>query len=44
MFGATHCVSKEWRSRRSSLTYNESNTELNEYNRELVSVTVRREF
>ena len=45
MFGATHYVSKEWSvTPQLSLTYNESNTELNEYNRELVSVTVRREF
>ncbi|MDQ5942776.1 MAG: hypothetical protein QG572_1592, partial [Pseudomonadota bacterium] len=43
--GATHYVTKEWSvTPQMNLTYNESNTELNEYNRELVSVTVRREF
>jgi len=43
--GATRYVAKDWSvTPQLSLTYNESNTELNEYNREMVSVTVRREF
>ncbi|MCK6405377.1 MAG: surface lipoprotein assembly modifier [Rhodocyclaceae bacterium] len=45
LLGATRYLNKEWSvTPQLSLTYNESNTELNEYHRELVSVTIRREF
>jgi len=45
LFGATHYMTKEWSvTPQVALTYNDSNTELNEYHRELISVTVRREF
>ena len=38
-------MTKEWSvTPQVALTYNDSNTELNEYHRELISVTVRREF
>lgn len=43
--GATRYFTKEWSvTPQLSLTFNESNTELNEYHREMFSVTVRREF
>jgi hypothetical protein len=43
--GATRYIAKEWSiTPQLSLTLNDSNTELNEYHRELFSVTVRREF
>lgn len=43
--GATHYFNKEWSvTPQLSLTLNDSNIDLNEYNRELFSVTVRREF
>lgn len=45
LLGATYYMTKDWSlTPQVSLTYNESNTELNEYNREMVSLTVRREF
>lgn len=44
-FGATYRVNREWSlSPKVSLTKNESNIELNEYHREMVSVTLRRDF
>lgn len=43
--GATRYLSKEWSvTPQLSLTLNDSNVDLNEYHRELFSVTVRREF
>lgn len=43
--GATRYFAKEWSvTPQLSLTLNDSNTDINEYHRELVSVTVRREF
>lgn len=43
--GATRYLSREWSvTPLLSLTYNDSNTELNEYHREMFSVTLRREF
>ncbi|HEX5804318.1 MAG TPA: tetratricopeptide repeat protein [Azospira sp.] len=43
--GATRYFSKEWSvTPQLSLTYNDSNVELNEYHREMFSVTLRREF
>lgn len=43
--GATHNLSKDWSvTPQLTLTRNDSNTELNEYHREMFSVTVRREF
>lgn len=45
LFGATRYYTKEWSvTPQLSLTYNDSNQELYEYNREMLSVTVRREF
>ena len=45
LFGATHYLTKDWSvTPQLSLTKNDSNVALNDYNRELVSVTVRREF
>ncbi|MBK9444820.1 MAG: DUF560 domain-containing protein [Betaproteobacteria bacterium] len=44
-FGATRYFTKEWSvTPQLSLTLNDSNVALNEYHRELLSVTVRREF
>lgn len=43
--GAAHSISKEWTvTPQLNLTLNQSNTALNEYHREMFSVTVRREF
>lgn len=43
--GATRYFTKEWSvTPQVSLTYNDSNIDLNEYDREMFSVTVRREF
>ncbi len=43
--GATRNLSKEWTvTPQLNLTYNQSNTAINEYHREMFSVTVRREF
>lgn len=45
LFGATHYVTKEWSvTPQLALTKNDSNVAINDYNRELLSVTVRREF
>jgi hypothetical protein len=45
LLGATRYLTKEWSvTPQLSLTKNDSNVALNDYNRELVSVTVRREF
>jgi hypothetical protein len=45
LFGVTRYFTKEWSvTPQLSLTYNDSNQELYEYNREMFSVTVRREF
>ncbi|MBI2308949.1 MAG: DUF560 domain-containing protein [Rhodocyclales bacterium] len=43
--GATRYLTKEWSvTPQLSLTYNDSNTKLTDYHREMFSVTVRREF
>ncbi len=43
--GATRYIDKDWSvTPQISLTLNDSNTELNEYHREMISVTLRREF
>jgi hypothetical protein len=45
MFGATYAFAKDWTvTPQLSLTRNHSNTELNEYHREVVSLAIRREF
>ena len=45
ILGATHNLSKDWSvTPQLTLTRNDSNTELNEYHREMFSVTIRREF
>lgn len=45
LFGATRFLSKDWSvTPQLSWTVNSSNTEINDYHRELVSVTLRREF
>lgn len=45
LFGATRFFTKEWSvTPQLSWTVNNSNTDINKYHRELVSVTVRREF
>ncbi|MDP3540683.1 MAG: surface lipoprotein assembly modifier [Azonexus sp.] len=45
LLGATYAFAKDWTlTPQVSLTRNQSNTELNEYHREVVSVAIRREF
>ncbi len=45
LFGATRFLTKDWSvTPQLSWTVNNSNTEINDYHRELVSVTLRREF
>ncbi len=45
LFGATRFLTKDWSvTPQLSWTVNSSNTEINDYHRELVSVTLRREF
>lgn len=45
LLGATYAFAKDWTlTPQISLTRNQSNTELNEYHRELVSLAIRREF
>jgi len=45
LFGATYAFAKDWTmTPQISLMRNDSNTELNEYHREMVSLAIRREF
>lgn len=45
LLGATYTFAKDWAlTSQVSLTRNQSNTELNEYHREVVSLAIRREF